>query len=238
MTRKHDDAYDCFGHFGVGGAAVGVHGFALRMRAQRPSRRSLFRRRRSMRLRLLAAACRTSSWPAAASGACRRFTSTPRASPRRFPAIRAARRRPRITRWSARSAPGTPKSVSVTFDPQQISLGKILQIYFSVAHNPTELNYQGPDSGPSIPLGNLLCQRRAEAGRRGLHRAIATGARFQRVDRDQARAARPGSIRLKTIIRTLSSCTRPIPISSSTTSPRSTTSSGCSRTIIATRRSP
>ena len=28
-------------------------------------------------------------------------------------------------------------------------LGKILQIYFSVAHNPTELNYQGPDSGPS-----------------------------------------------------------------------------------------
>ena len=35
----------------------------------------------------------------------------------------------------------------VTFDPGQISLGKILQIYFSVAHNPTELNYQGPDVG-------------------------------------------------------------------------------------------
>jgi peptide-methionine (S)-S-oxide reductase len=44
---------------------------------------------------------------------------------------------------------GHAESVSVTFDPQQISLGKILQIYFSVAHNPTELNYQGPDSGPS-----------------------------------------------------------------------------------------
>ena len=40
-----------------------------------------------------------------------------------------------------------PKSVQVTFDPRQISLGKILQIYFSVAHNPTELNYQGPDVG-------------------------------------------------------------------------------------------
>jgi peptide-methionine (S)-S-oxide reductase len=39
------------------------------------------------------------------------------------------------------------ESVQVTFDPQQISLGKILQIYFSVAHNPTELNYQGPDVG-------------------------------------------------------------------------------------------
>jgi peptide-methionine (S)-S-oxide reductase len=42
---------------------------------------------------------------------------------------------------------GHAESVSVTFDPQQVSLGKILQIYFSVAHNPTELNYQGPDVG-------------------------------------------------------------------------------------------
>ena len=44
---------------------------------------------------------------------------------------------------------GHAESVSVTYDPRQISLGKILQIYFSVAHNPTELNYQGPDSGTS-----------------------------------------------------------------------------------------
>jgi peptide-methionine (S)-S-oxide reductase len=39
------------------------------------------------------------------------------------------------------------ESVQVTFDPKQISYGKILQIYFSVAHNPTELNFQGPDTG-------------------------------------------------------------------------------------------
>jgi peptide-methionine (S)-S-oxide reductase len=44
---------------------------------------------------------------------------------------------------------GHAESVEVTFDPRQISYGKILQIYFSVAHNPTELNYQGPDRGPS-----------------------------------------------------------------------------------------
>jgi peptide-methionine (S)-S-oxide reductase len=44
---------------------------------------------------------------------------------------------------------GHAESVSVTYDPRQITLGKILQIYFSVAHNPTELDYQGPDSGPS-----------------------------------------------------------------------------------------
>jgi len=42
---------------------------------------------------------------------------------------------------------GHAESVSVTYDPQQISYGKILQIYFSVAHNPTELNRQGPDFG-------------------------------------------------------------------------------------------
>ena len=39
------------------------------------------------------------------------------------------------------------ESVQLTFDPRQISLGKVLQIYFSVMHNPTELNYQGPDVG-------------------------------------------------------------------------------------------
>jgi peptide-methionine (S)-S-oxide reductase len=42
---------------------------------------------------------------------------------------------------------GHAESVKVTYDPAQISYGKILQIYFSVAHNPTELNYQGPDNG-------------------------------------------------------------------------------------------
>lgn len=44
-------------------------------------------------------------------------------------------------------ATGHAESVSITFDPHQISYGKILQIYFSVAHDPTELNRQGPDSG-------------------------------------------------------------------------------------------
>ena len=42
---------------------------------------------------------------------------------------------------------GHAESVQVTFDPKQISYGKILQIYLSVAHDPTELNRQGPDEG-------------------------------------------------------------------------------------------
>jgi len=44
-------------------------------------------------------------------------------------------------------ATGHAEAVEITFDPQQISYGKLLQVYFSVAHNPTQLNYQGPDRG-------------------------------------------------------------------------------------------
>ena len=43
---------------------------------------------------------------------------------------------------------GHAESVKVTFNPREVSYGKILQIYFSVAHDPTQLNRQGPDSGP------------------------------------------------------------------------------------------
>ncbi len=42
---------------------------------------------------------------------------------------------------------GHAESVKVTFDPRKISYGRILQIYFSVAHDPTELDRQGPDEG-------------------------------------------------------------------------------------------
>ena len=42
---------------------------------------------------------------------------------------------------------GHAESVQITFDPLRISYGKILQIYFAVAHDPTELNRQGPDTG-------------------------------------------------------------------------------------------
>ena len=44
---------------------------------------------------------------------------------------------------------GHAESVQIIFDPRQISYGRILQIYFSVAHDPTELNRQGPDQGTS-----------------------------------------------------------------------------------------
>jgi peptide-methionine (S)-S-oxide reductase len=42
---------------------------------------------------------------------------------------------------------GHAESVRITYDPHLITYGKLLQVYFSVAHNPTELNRQGPDEG-------------------------------------------------------------------------------------------
>jgi peptide-methionine (S)-S-oxide reductase len=42
---------------------------------------------------------------------------------------------------------GHAESVSIAFDPSQISYGQILMIFFSVAHDPTQLNRQGPDDG-------------------------------------------------------------------------------------------
>lgn len=42
---------------------------------------------------------------------------------------------------------GHAESVQVYYDPAKVSFGQLLKVYFQVAHNPTELNYQGPDSG-------------------------------------------------------------------------------------------
>ena len=42
---------------------------------------------------------------------------------------------------------GHAESVEITYDPKEVTLGTLLQIFFSVAHDPTQLNRQGPDSG-------------------------------------------------------------------------------------------
>lgn len=42
---------------------------------------------------------------------------------------------------------GHAESVRITYDPAQVTYGKLLQVFFSVAHDPTQLNYQGPDHG-------------------------------------------------------------------------------------------
>ena len=45
------------------------------------------------------------------------------------------------------AAPAMPSRCEIKYDPEKISYGKILQIFFSVVHDPTQLNRQGPDTG-------------------------------------------------------------------------------------------
>jgi len=47
------------------------------------------------------------------------------------------------------SASGHAEAVRIVFDPAQISYSQLLQVYFAVAHDPTQVNRQGPDVGPS-----------------------------------------------------------------------------------------
>src|SRR5260370_7942114 len=42
---------------------------------------------------------------------------------------------------------GHAESVKVVYDPSQVTLGRLLKVFFSVAHDPTQLNFQGPDRG-------------------------------------------------------------------------------------------
>src|ERR1035438_2977331 len=62
---------------------------------------------------------------------------------------------------------GHAESVQIVYDPAQITYGKLLRIFFSVAHDPTQLNRQGPDEGTqyrsSIFYGNDEQKRIAEA---------------------------------------------------------------------------
>ena len=74
---------------------------------------------------------------------------------------------------------GHAESVQVVYDPSQVSLGQLLRVFFSVAHNPTELNRQGPDSGTqyrsAIWFSNADQQRVAAAYIKQLNASKAFG---------------------------------------------------------------
>jgi len=57
---------------------------------------------------------------------------------------------------------GHAESVKVTYDPTKITLGQIFKVFFSVVHNPTELNRQGPDVGPQYRSAIFYSNERQE----------------------------------------------------------------------------
>ena len=96
---------------------------------------------------------------------------------------------------------GHAESVMITFDPAQISYGQILQIAFSVVHDPTELNRQGPDVGTQYRSAIFY----ADPGQRRIAESyiaqLNQAARLFAADRHSSDAARWASIRRRDIIR-------------------------------------
>jgi peptide-methionine (S)-S-oxide reductase len=74
---------------------------------------------------------------------------------------------------------GHAESVQITYDPSQVSYGQLLKVFFSVAHDPTELNRQGPDTGTqyrsAIFFANDEQKRIAEAYVKQLDKARVFG---------------------------------------------------------------
>ena len=127
-----------------------------------------------------------------------------------------------------RDAPAMPKRSGSSMIQASVSYGTLLRVYFSVAHDPTELNRQGPDSGPSYRSA-IFPQNAAQRQVAAAYIAqLAQDACFQGADRDEAWRPAP-SIRPRPIISISSTAIRIIPISCSGTSPRSPRSGPPSR---------
>jgi len=75
---------------------------------------------------------------------------------------------------------GHAESVRITFDPRRISYGQMLQIYFSVAHNPTELNRQGLDVGSQYRSAIFYHSPEQEQAARALKSELERSHRFSR----------------------------------------------------------
>ena len=102
----------------------------------------------------------------------------------------------------SRGGSGHAESVRVTYDPRQVSYGRLLQVFFSVVHDPTLLNRQGPDVGTQYRSAIFP----ANAGQAQIAKAYVAQLNQARVfrgcdhDEDRARSAR--SSRRSAITRT------------------------------------
>ena len=101
---------------------------------------------------------------------------------------------------------GHAESVEVTYDPSKISYGKLLQIFFSVAHNPTQLNYQGPDRGTQYRSAIWTTNESQAISPKPISRS-SMPRRLRGPDRNGGRIRWRRSIRPKTTIRITRHCT-------------------------------
>ena len=81
------------------------------------------------------------------------------------------------------------EAIRIRFDPAVISYGQLLKVFFSVAHDPTQLDRQGNDVGHQYRSAIFCADDAAEGGGGGLRRAARRSARLRPADRHAARAA-------------------------------------------------
>jgi peptide-methionine (S)-S-oxide reductase len=75
---------------------------------------------------------------------------------------------------------GHAESIQVTYDPSLISYGTLLKVFFSIAHDPTELNYQGPDHGTQYRSAIFFANEGQSAAAEGYIQAMKDAKTFSR----------------------------------------------------------